>query len=72
VTENKEHAEQFLKGVDSAAVLHNASTRLHDGGVFGLGAEIGFDPQIARPRDHGSQGTDTTKYIVRGTGQVRE
>jgi len=73
VTEDKAHAERFLKAVDSAAVLHNASTRLHDGGVFGLGAEIGISTRKLHARGTmGARELTTTKYIVRGTGQIRE
>ncbi len=73
VTESKPHAEQFLNAVDSAAVLHNASTRLHDGSVFGLGAEIGISTRKLHARGTmGARELTTTKYIVRGTGQIRE
>jgi glutamate-5-semialdehyde dehydrogenase len=73
VTENKQHAEQFLKAVDSAAVFHNASTRLHDGSMFGLGAEIGISTRKLHARGTmGARELTTTKYVVRGTGQVRE
>lgn len=73
VTENAAHARQFLSLVDSAAVLHNASTRLHDGGVFGLGAEIGISTRKVHARGTmGARELTTTKYVVRGTGQIRE
>src|SRR5205823_7622421 len=73
VTDDMPHSEQFLKSVDSAAVLHNASTRLHDGGVFGLGAEIGISTRKLHARGTmGARELTTTKYIVRGTGQIRE
>jgi glutamate-5-semialdehyde dehydrogenase len=73
VTQNKEHAERFLKVVDSAAVFHNASTRLHDGAIFGLGAEIGISTRKLHARGTmGARELTTTKYVVRGTGQVRE
>jgi glutamate-5-semialdehyde dehydrogenase len=73
VTQEKPHAERFLKAVDSAAVLHNASTRLHDGGVFGLGAEIGISTRKLHARGTmGARELTTTKYVVRGTGQIRE
>ena len=72
LTTNKEAANIFLNSVDSAIVLHNASTQSADGGEFGFGAEIG----IATGRLHargpvGAQHLTTYKYQVRGTGQTR-
>jgi len=73
VTENISSAEKFLREVDASAVFHNASTRLHDGGVFGLGAEIGISTQKLHARGTmGLKELTTTKYIVYGTGQIRE
>ncbi len=73
VTNNTGHAEQFVRSVDSACVLVNASTRLVDGGVFGLGAEVGISTD--RTYDRGPMGVEALtvrKYVVRGSGQVRE
>jgi len=73
ITKDDAHARQFLQTVDSAAVMHNASTRLHDGGVFGLGAEIGISTRKLHARGTmGAQELTTTKYVVHGSGQIRE
>lgn len=72
VSENKELCERFLKEVDAAAVFANASTRFTDGGVFGLGAEIGISTQKLHARGpFALEKLVTEKWVVRGEGQVR-
>ena len=72
VTANGETARRFTALVDSAAVYWNASTRFTDGGVFGLGCEMGISTQRLHARGPmGLAELCTYKYIVRGTGQVR-
>ena len=72
ITENNDTANIFLREIDSAIVMHNASTQFADGGEFGMGAEIG----IATGRFHargpvGVEQLTSFKYVVRGSGQVR-
>jgi glutamate-5-semialdehyde dehydrogenase len=72
VTEDNEAGERFLREVDSAIVLVNASTQFADGGEFGMGAEIGISTQRLPPRGPvGAAELTTYKYLVRGSGQVR-
>ena len=72
VTEEEAVAERFLREVDSAIVLVNASTQFADGGEFGMGAEIGISTQRLPPRGPvGAAELTTYKYLVRGNGQVR-
>lgn len=72
VTDNQETADKFLMEVDAAAVFQNASTRLHDGSVFGLGCEIGISTMKLHARGTmGIKELTTTKYIIKGNGTVR-
>jgi glutamate-5-semialdehyde dehydrogenase len=73
VTRNYDQARRFVREVDSSAVLVNASTRFNDGGQLGLGAEIGIS--TTKLHAFGPMGLEeltTTKFVVHGSGQIRE
>ena len=73
VTRNQATADRFLREVDSATVYHNASTRFTDGGEFGMGAEVGISTdKIGARGPMGLEELTTYKWIIEGTGQVRE
>ena len=71
ITQNKENARKFLNEVDSAVVLHNASTRFSDGYRFGFGAEVGISTEKIHSRGPvGLDGLVIYKYIITGSGQI--
>ena len=73
VTQDVSRAQQFQKEVDSASVMVNASTRLSDGGIYGLGAEIGISTDRLHARGPmGLEELTTYKWIVQGEGHIRE
>jgi glutamate-5-semialdehyde dehydrogenase len=73
VTEDHDAARRFIQGVDAAAVIVNASTRFTDGGEFGMGAELGISTQKLHARGPmGLPELTTYKFVVYGSGQVRE
>ena len=73
VTKNEENSDYFAANVDSAAVYINASTRFTDGGMFGLGCEMGISTQKLHARGPmGLEELNTYRYVIRGTGQVRK
>ncbi len=72
ITENTQNAQKFLNEIDAAAVYVNASTRFTDGFEFGFGAEIGISTQKLHARGPmGLKALTSTKYIIRGNGQIR-
>ena len=72
ITENKVHAEKFLREVDAACVYVNASTRFTDGFEFGFGAEIGISTQMLHARGPmGLKELTSYKYQIYGDGQIR-
>ncbi len=73
VTENEDNKLAFFAGIDAAALYHNASTRFTDGFEFGFGAEIGISTQKLHARGPmGLKALTSYKYIIQGTGQVKE
>jgi glutamate-5-semialdehyde dehydrogenase len=72
ITADDERAQRFVDGIDAACVYVNASTRFTDGGVFGMGAEVGISTNKLHARGPiGLRELTTTKYVLRGSGQIR-
>jgi glutamate-5-semialdehyde dehydrogenase len=72
ITRDATVAEQFVRDIDSSTVMINASTRFADGGELGLGAEIGISTtKLHAYGPMGAEGLTTTKFVVRGSGQIR-
>jgi len=73
ISENEENVSKFFVSVDAAALYHNASTRFTDGSEFGFGAEIGISTQKLHVRGAmGLPALTSTKYVIRGNGQIRK
>ncbi|PDZ45751.1 glutamate-5-semialdehyde dehydrogenase [Bacillus wiedmannii] len=73
ISENEENVNKFFTSVDAAALYHNASTRFTDGSEFGFGAEIGISTQKLHVRGPmGLSALTSTKYVIRGNGQIRK
>ncbi|WP_075307610.1 glutamate-5-semialdehyde dehydrogenase [Bacillus wiedmannii] len=73
ISENEENVNKFFISVDAAALYHNASTRFTDGSEFGFGAEIGISTQKLHVRGPmGLPALTSTKYVIRGNGQIRK
>ena len=71
LTEDKEAARRFMTSIDSAVVMHNASTQFSDGGEFGMGAEIGIATGKMHARGPvGLEQLTSFKYLVHGNGQT--
>ena len=73
ITKNQENSSKFIREIDSSSVMVNASTRFADGFEYGLGAEIGISTDKFHARGPvGLEGLTSLKYIVSGTGQIRQ
>tara|TARA_B100000482_G_scaffold182753_1_gene157039 strand:- start:5567 stop:6823 length:1257 start_codon:yes stop_codon:yes gene_type:complete len=73
ITKNQENSNKFIREIDSSSVMVNASTRFADGFEYGLGAEIGISTDKFHARGPvGLEGLTSLKYIVSGTGQIRQ